>query len=218
MSQMSRASRSGGSPCASSPPKYVAYRFSAGNLYTSVSSSHANAMASFLKKSPNDQFPSISKNVWWYVSFPTSSRSLCFPPARMHFCVSTARLSLASGPLGSALPRKMGLNWFIPAFANSNVGSSCGTTGEEGTNVWSLFLKKSKNVPRILRAGHPLSSYLPPAGAGAGAGPVWGPAASYAMGVTHLGTTPTASTNSRAANTDSSHASVAGNASQSAGA
>ena len=89
--------------------------------------------------------------------------------------------------------------------------------------MWSLFLKKSKNVPRILCAGHPLSSYLlsKESGAvvtGAGAGAAWGPAASYAMGVTHLGTTPTALTNSGAANTDSSHASVAGNAFQSEGA
>lgn len=30
--------------------------------------------------------PIISKKVWWYVSFPTSSRSLCFPPACISPC------------------------------------------------------------------------------------------------------------------------------------
>ena len=65
-----------------------------------------------------------------------------------------------------------------------------------------------------------MTSYLSPGAvapvAGAGAGAVCGPAASYAMGVTHLGTTPTALTNSGAAKTDSSHASVAGNGGSSA--
>lgn len=37
------------------------------------------------------------------------------------------------------------LTWFIPAFANSKVGSSYGIVEEEGTRVWSLAAKKSKN-------------------------------------------------------------------------
>jgi hypothetical protein len=85
-----------------------------------------------------------------------------------------------------------------------------------------LFLKKSKNVSRMRFAGQPFTSYLsasaavaPLPVAGAGAGAVCGPFASYVMGVTHLGTTPTALTNSGAAKTDSSHASVAGNGFQS---
>ena len=85
---------------------------------------------------------------------PTSSRSLCLPPARMHFWVSVARLSFASGPFGSAVPRKQGLNWFIPALAKRRVGSSWGTTGEDGTTVCSLPSKKSRKVCRILWAGH----------------------------------------------------------------
>jgi len=32
-------------------------------------------------------------------------------------------------PVQRALPRKIGLNWFIPLFAKSSVGSSTGTTG-----------------------------------------------------------------------------------------
>ena len=76
------------------------------------------------------------------------------PPARMHFWVSVARLSFASGPFGSAVPRKQGLNWFIPALAKRRVGSSWGTTGEDGTTVCSLPSKKSRKVCRILWAGH----------------------------------------------------------------
>src|SRR5262249_6557367 len=42
------------------------------------------------------------------------------------------------------------LNWFMPALVNSNVGSSCGTTGDDGTNVWPCFFtKKSMNCCRI---------------------------------------------------------------------
>src|SRR5882757_5011879 len=63
----------------------------------------------------------------------------------MHFCVLAARLY---GRV--SWPRKIGLNWFIPAFVNSSVGSSCGTTGELGTNVCPCFLtKKSMNCWRI---------------------------------------------------------------------
>ena len=63
-----------------------------------------------LKKSPKDQLPNISKKVWWYVSFPTSSRSLCFPPALMHFCELTARVSFPMSLAGSTVPWKIGLN------------------------------------------------------------------------------------------------------------
>lgn len=41
------------------------------------------------------------------------------------------------------------ITWFIPAFANSKVGSSCGTVDEEGTKVCSYFsTKKSTNICR----------------------------------------------------------------------
>src|SRR5438270_13042282 len=63
----------------------------------------------------------------------------------MHFCVFAAR---TYGRFSS--PRKIGLNWFIPAFVNSSVGSSWGTTGLDGTNVCPCFLtKKSMNCWRI---------------------------------------------------------------------
>lgn len=41
------------------------------------------------------------------------------------------------------------ITWFIPAFANSKVGSSCGIVDEEGTKVCSCFsTKKSTNICR----------------------------------------------------------------------
>ena len=44
---------------------------------------------------------------------------------------------------GRTVPGKIGLNWFIPALVNRSVGSSCGTHGEDGTNLcpaWALRL------------------------------------------------------------------------------
>lgn len=67
-SHRSFASTSGGRFADGSPSKYVAYSLAGSRRYTCVSSSHAYAIASFLKYLPKDQFPSISKNVWWYTS------------------------------------------------------------------------------------------------------------------------------------------------------
>jgi hypothetical protein len=51
---------------------------------------------------------------------------------------------------GSTAPRKMGLNWFMPAFAKRSVGSSWGTTELECTYVWDLrSLKKSMKLDLI---------------------------------------------------------------------
>src|SRR3954464_2964367 len=63
----------------------------------------------------------------------------------MHFCVLAARVYSRR-----SAPRKIGLNWFIPAFVNSSVGSSCGTTGDDGTNVGPcLCSEKSMDCWRI---------------------------------------------------------------------
>src|SRR4051812_15188928 len=63
----------------------------------------------------------------------------------MHFCVLATR-----GTGGFSVPRKYGLNWFMPALANSNVGSPSGTTGLDGTFLCPCFLqKKSMNCWRI---------------------------------------------------------------------
>src|SRR5689334_10997075 len=63
----------------------------------------------------------------------------------MHFWVSTARLYSRE-----PVPRKTSLNWFMPAFVKSSVGSSSGTTGDERTKVCPCFFtKKSMNCWRI---------------------------------------------------------------------
>src|SRR5207248_7638362 len=63
----------------------------------------------------------------------------------MHFWVFATRVYA-----GLSVPRKYGLNWFMPALANSSVGSLSGTTGLDGTNVCPCFLqKKSRNCWRI---------------------------------------------------------------------
>ena len=59
---------------------------------------------------------------------PTSSRSLCLPPARTHFCELTARLNG-----GFSSPTKYGLNGTMPATLKSSVGS-CGIRLAEGTH------------------------------------------------------------------------------------
>ncbi len=80
------------------------------------------------------------------MSRPTSSRSLCLPPARMHFWVSAARRRACRGT--SAWPRKMGTNWFMPALVNSRFGES-GIRLDEGTMVCCFDLKKSRKDWRI---------------------------------------------------------------------
>jgi len=57
---------------------------------------------------------------------------LCFPPALIHFWVLTARRSFERSELGSTVPRKIDLYWFIPAFANKSVGSSYGIVDDDG--------------------------------------------------------------------------------------
>src|SRR5438309_783070 len=65
----------------------------------------------------------------------------------MHFCDVAAR---TYGRVSK--PRKTSLNWFIPAFVNSSVGSSPGTTGLDGTTVCPFDAKKDRNVERISAA------------------------------------------------------------------
>jgi hypothetical protein len=43
------------------------------------------------------------------------------------------------------------LNWFIPAFVNSRVGSSAGTREELGTTAWPFFSKYLRKELRISR-------------------------------------------------------------------
>src|SRR4051794_19199478 len=63
----------------------------------------------------------------------------------MHFWVSAAR----GGLYGHfCWPRKMGTNWFMPAFVKSRFGES-GMRLDEGTMVCCFDLKKSRNDWRI---------------------------------------------------------------------
>jgi hypothetical protein len=84
---------------------------------------------------------------------------LCLPPARIHFWLLWARFSVAMSEWGSTVPRNIDLywpggsapilpaeqrrelTWFIPAFANNNVGSSYGIVDDEGTKVWLFWAK-----------------------------------------------------------------------------
>lgn len=61
---------------------------------------------------------------------------MCFPPARMHFCELTARLSLPSAELVSAVPRKIDLYWFIPALTKRSVAKrDFGGKGRKGDDA-----------------------------------------------------------------------------------
>lgn len=71
------------------------------------------------------------------------------------FCELQARLSFDMSLLGSTVPRKMGLNWFIPALAKRRVGSFNGTTLELGHLVCSFLLaKKLMNSSLTRDPGH----------------------------------------------------------------
>src|SRR6266576_811431 len=97
------------------------------------------------------------------VSSPTSSRSLCLPPARMHFCVSATRGGIH---IGFCCPKKIGTNWFMPALVKSRFGAS-GNSDDDGTIVCCFSRKKSRNDCRIcvevMAGGSPDRSKLPEA-------------------------------------------------------
>ena len=84
---------------------------------------------------------------------PTSSRSLCLPPARMHFCDEVARLNG-----GTSSPRKYGLNGTMPATVNSTVGS-CGMRLADGTIVWSRSDEEIGEGAAQLVRGHWTSAW-----------------------------------------------------------
>jgi len=49
---------------------------------------------------------------------------------------------------GARSPRKIGTNWFIPAFVNRRPGES-GRSDDDGTSVWPRAAKKSRKDWRI---------------------------------------------------------------------
>ena len=70
------------------------------------------------------KLPNISKNVLWYVSVPTTSRSV----VRKHFWTVTRRLAG-----GCFAPRKYGTIGCIPALVKRTLGSSFRTNGALGS-------------------------------------------------------------------------------------
>ena len=66
------------------------------------------------------------------------------PPARTHFWQVVARVYARRSS-----PRNTPLNCTIPAFVNRSVGSSPGTSGDEGTRVCPLRSKYLRNASRI---------------------------------------------------------------------
>ena len=73
--------------------------------------------------------PNVSKEVWRQVSWPG------IPSA----CLEQSGLRSS---------RKMGTNWFMPAFVNRRFGES-GMSEEDGTMVCCFDLRKSRNDWRI---------------------------------------------------------------------
>src|ERR1700676_3998441 len=63
----------------------------------------------------------------------------------MHFCVSATRAGFQAG---SCWPRKIGTNWFMPAFVKSRLGES-GRSDDDGTMVCCFSRKKSRKDWRI---------------------------------------------------------------------
>jgi hypothetical protein len=71
------------------------------------------------------------------------------PPARTHFCDVVAR-RFPSG--GSSSPRNTFLNCTIPALVNRSVGSSPGTSDDDGRMTWACRSKYFRKRERISEA------------------------------------------------------------------
>ena len=69
------------------------------------------------------------------------------PPARTQRCDVVARVY---GRLSA--PRKTSLNWTMPELVNSSVGSSAGTSDDDGTIVCPRSAKKCRNLVRMSAA------------------------------------------------------------------
>ncbi len=102
----------------------------------SRTNSVANAIAPSLKYCPNEKLPSISKNVRWWPSSPTSSMST----VRKHFCDV-----VVSGAGGGSRPRKNGICGCMPALVSSVESSpGRGTRDDEGTRKWPFDSKNDR--------------------------------------------------------------------------
>src|SRR4029450_904454 len=116
------ATSSGPSLKTGSPACTVTQTRSQSSCNRSWMNSVASSMAPFLKYWPNEKLPSISKNVRWCPSSPTSSMSC----VRKHFCEVVVK-----GAGGASWPRKYGICGCIPA----DVSSVEGVSGRGGGGV-----------------------------------------------------------------------------------
>src|SRR4051794_26333857 len=139
--QRSMATWSGPSFSSGSPAWTLTQSRSHGISRRSRMNSVAKSIAPSLKYWPNEKLPSISKNVRWYVSSPTSSMS----GVRKHFCTV-----VVSGAGGVSRPRKYGICGCIPADVRSVERSSArGTSEAEGTRRWPFSSKNAWKPSRI---------------------------------------------------------------------
>ena len=93
----------------------------------------ASSTAPSLKYWPNEKLPSISKNVRWWPSRPTSSMS----GVRKHFCEVAV-----SGAGGDSRSRKYGICGCMPAVVSSvEVSPARGTSGHDGSRTWPFSSK-----------------------------------------------------------------------------
>jgi hypothetical protein len=114
---------------------------SQGSFRCSVTNSVANSIAPSLKYCPNEKLPSISKNVRWYVSRPTTSMS----GVRKTFWTVVVR-----SPGGCSRPRKYGICGCIPAVVRRVERSSArGTSDADGTRRCPFDSKNERNPSRI---------------------------------------------------------------------
>jgi hypothetical protein len=119
-----------------SPAKTLAQTRSQSSFMWSRTNSVASSIAPSLKYCPNEKLPSISKNVRWEVSSPTSSMS----GVRKHFWTV-----VVMGAGGLSRPRKYGICGCIPALVSSVERSSArGISDAEGRRRCPFDSKKER--------------------------------------------------------------------------
>ena len=126
--QMSAASVSRGTPFFSSPSKQRDVQAVGSSFQTLVRSSHAISMALLLEVVAEGPVAEHFEEGVVAASSGRRRRGRC--ACRRRGCTSGCWRRGCQGRV-CPWPRKIGLNWFMPALVNSSVGSSSGTTGDE---------------------------------------------------------------------------------------
>src|SRR5437764_8475595 len=139
-SQWPIASSSGPSFRPGSPACTLTHTRSQSSFSRSWMNSVAYSIAPSLKYRPNEKLPSISKNVRWNVSSPTSSMS----GVRKHFWTV-----VVMGAGGGSRPRKYGICGCIPALVSSVERSSArGISDAEGRRRCPFDSKNDRKPSR----------------------------------------------------------------------